>query len=139
MERQRMLELIRKRDEALVHFVRYVLAGTCAVTVQFVVLTVLVELVRLNPTLSSGCGFVAGCSTNYFLQYYFTFKAQGKHLHTIPVYVMVNIVTLLVNLIVFWSLTNLFGLWYVLSQVVAIGCVVCINFFANRRWTFRHR
>lgn len=129
----------RSRREAAVHFIRYVMAGSVSVSVQFLVLTTLVEYLRLNPTLSSACGFIAGASTNYLLQYYFTFRARGNHLHTIPKYMAVNSTTLMINLGIFWTLTNILGLWYVASQACAICLVVSINFYLNRRWTFKHR
>ncbi|MCB1134828.1 MAG: GtrA family protein, partial [Chlamydiia bacterium] len=125
--------------ETFLHFLRYIMAGTVAVSVQFAVLTFCVEVLRIFPTVSSAIGYVCGCSTNYVLQYYFTFKAKGDHLNTFLTYVAINVCTLCINLFIFWFLTDIWGLWYVFSQVFAIMVVVFVNFYLNRRFTFRHR
>lgn len=126
------------KERALTHFIRYVIAGTLAVSVQFSILTLLVEVFSILPTLASGVGFICGCSTNYMLQYYWTFRSKGDHFSTACKYALVNSITLCINLLIFWTLTNLLGVWYIISQGMAICVVVFINFFANRHFTFQH-
>jgi putative flippase GtrA len=132
-------EAVHSRREAFWHFLRYITAGSMAVSVQFALLTVCVEMAGILPTMSSAIGYICGASTNYVLQYYFTFRATGQHLRTFLIYVAVNLFTLCINLVIFWLLTNAFGIWYVISQAVAVCVVVFVNFYIHRRWTFRHR
>ena len=42
----------------------------------------------------------------------------------------------LVNLGLLYILTDIVGLWYVASQIIAISISITTNFFFNRYWTF---
>jgi len=115
---------------------RYLVSGGSSVVAQFGVLTVLVEQLHMDPTFSSAVGFVVGCIVNYLMLYYWTFKANGKHLVVAARYCLVTSFTLLLNISIFWTLTELLRVWYLLSQVFATGAVATINFLINRRFTF---
>jgi dolichol-phosphate mannosyltransferase len=45
--------------------------------------------------------------------------------------------TALVNLIVLFVLTDLAGIWYLASSVIAFIVAVVVNFFLQKVWTFR--
>ena len=40
------------------------------------------------------------------------------------------------NVAIFWTLHERFGINYLLAQAVAIGMVFSLNFLVNRRYTF---
>lgn len=115
---------------------RYLVSGGCSVIAQFGVLTLFVEQLQIDPTLSSATGFVAGCLVNYLMLYYWTFNSNGKHIIVAAKYTLVTTFTLLLNILIFWTLTEPLKIWYLYSQVVATGAVAMINFLINRRYTF---
>ena len=41
------------------------------------------------------------------------------------------------NMAIFISCTDLFGVHYVLSAVIAFACAATSNYYWNRRWTFK--
>ena len=42
-----------------------------------------------------------------------------------------------INLGLLYALTDFLGIWYILSQGIAIAVSITTNFFFNRYWTFR--
>ena len=50
-----------------------------------------------------------------------------------------SIISLSINLLVLNLLVEIFGLWYLLAQLFAIGVAVTVNFSLNSLWVFRGR
>ncbi len=46
---------------------------------------------------------------------------------------------MLTNLCVLWTLTEIFHIYYLASNIFGILCGAALNFFLNDRWTFKHR
>jgi len=117
------MEIIPFLHSFIIPFIRYCLSGSVAVIAHFSVLVVAVELFSANPTLSTALGFLCGTIVNYLLQYHWTFRATGKHHHVFLRYCIVNAFTMSLNVLIFWTLTELVGLWYFYSQFCATGVV----------------
>ena len=65
-------------------------------------------------------------------------KKRGLSLfakHAVQYYI-VGASGVLVNLGILFLLTDIAGLWYVASQIIAISVSITTNFFFNRYWTF---
>ncbi len=125
-----------KKDHIVLSYFKYGIAGSIAVGVNYIVLSLLVELFGVNPTLSSGIGFLTGVLVNYNLQYYFTFRSKHRHRHIFPKYLLVVILSLSLNVAIFWVLTVPLGIWYIYSQAIALICVSFVTFTINRRLIF---
>ena len=117
--------------------VKYVVSGSIAASVHLGVLVALIELARLDATLSSAIGFLAALLVNYSLQYKWVFSSGGSHLVRGLRYIFVTALTLLVNVLLFWILHEKLAIWYPGAQIIAIGVVFLVNFYLNRRFTFR--
>lgn len=117
-------------------FFKYLVSGACSTVVQFGTLATMVELFKFNPTIASGTGFVFACLVNYLMLYYWTFVSNGKHSIVALKYSCVTLLTLGINLSIFWFLTEKLHLWYLFSQVFATSSVFLINFSINYRYTF---
>ena len=50
---------------------------------------------------------------------------------------VVSILALLVNLFFLYLFTEVCGIYYLISQVLAIGISLFVNFFGNKVWTFK--
>jgi dolichol-phosphate mannosyltransferase len=48
----------------------------------------------------------------------------------------VGLISIFVSLIVLYSFTEIFGVSYLISQLIAIGCSLILNFVGNKIWTF---
>lgn len=117
-------------------FGSYVIVGATSVAVQFATLAFLVENLALNPAFSSGMAFFMGCLVQYLLLYYWTFRSKGHHKAIVGRYALVTTVTLVLNVLIFWGLTDLIGMRYLESQALAASGISLLNFFFNRSYTF---
>jgi putative flippase GtrA len=118
-------------------YVRYIASGTVATLSHFTVLTILVELFALNPTLSTGLGCIVGGCVNYMLQRNLTFKSSIEHHRAVGRYLLMNSLTMTLNLLGFWAMTELFNIWYIYAQFTMTILISLLNFLINRHFTFR--
>ncbi|MGA8163568.1 MAG: GtrA family protein [Waddliaceae bacterium] len=116
--------------------IRFSVAGTLSVAVQFAVLVGLVEFARINPTLSSALGFFFSCFVNYLILYYWAFPTKGRHRVIVARYAVVMLATMGLSVLIFWIFNAYFHVWYPLSQIVATVVISLANFFINREYTF---
>jgi len=117
--------------------IRYLASGGIACIANFATLALLVEIFKVHPSIGSWTGFITGAVINYILQYYWTFQSSGDHLIVFSKFALAVTATSFLNTGIFWISYHLFGVWYILSQMIALICVVPINFQINKRFTFR--
>jgi putative flippase GtrA len=117
-------------------FFRYTVSGLMAAIAHFTVLWILVEWFGVYPTYASAIGFCVAMFVNYSLQYYWTFRAKGPHGLLFSRYVIVTLSMLGVNTLIFWTLNEVAGIYYLAAQLVATGGVMILNFTINRHYTF---
>jgi len=115
---------------------RYLVAGGSAAVVHFIILTSLVEFGSVNPTLATSVGFILGSMVNYTLQYHWTFAADGPHHVMFTRYASVTATTLSINAGLFWTFTNVFGIYYIIAQIISTGMMVVVNYLINKHFTF---
>lgn len=118
-------------------FVSFVGVGAVATAAHYLILIVLVQFYHFDATLASGIGAVAGAFISYVLNYRFTFRSKSSHALSIAKFFAVAGVGLVLNSITMLICIELFGFYYLLSQVLATALVLIWSFTANRAWTFR--
>ena len=118
-------------------FLRFIIVGATGTAGHFSTLILMVELGGVNPVLSSAAGFIVGAIINYFLNYYFTFRSEKKHLTTMTKFFFVAIITGGVNVVMMDSAIYHFQLNYLIAQVIATVTVLLLNFLINFCWTFK--
>jgi putative flippase GtrA len=118
-------------------FSRYVVAGSLAVGLHFVVLILLVELFSIDATAATSVGFICACIANYLMQQAWVFGTAGAHRIFLPRYAVVTAGTFVLNVVLFWFAHDVIGLWYPAAQFLAYGLVFLANFVINRHYTFR--
>jgi hypothetical protein len=82
-----MKAVLSKREISV--FLHYSISGGIAAATHFGLLTLLVELVAINPTFASAIGFCIALLVNYSLQYHWT------------------LITLGINIVLFWALNSI--------------------------------
>ncbi len=121
----------------LVHkFSRFLLVGGLCTALQYALLILFVEEMRLSPTMASTIGYVASSLVNYLLNYSFTFKSTAEHRRSMPRFMVIALCGVALNAAVTFVGTTVLGLHYLLAQVIATCLTLVWNFVANMRWTF---
>jgi len=121
----------------MTEFYRYFAAGGTAAACHFLVLAVLVEVYRIDPTIATAVGFVVAIFVNYSIQYHWTFRTQVSHKSALTKYVTITTIMFFLNTSLFWLGVSAFDQSYLLIQIVVTMLIFLANFYLNRRFVFR--
>jgi putative flippase GtrA len=89
------------------------------------------------PYLANGLGFVVSVLTNYYLNRRWTFRSTGAVSRELPRFFTVSVIAYAGNLAVFALCYEALHLGENPSQLIAIACVLPVNFALNKIWSFR--
>ena len=86
---------------------------------------------------ASGLAFAVAVVNNYLLNRWWTFRSSGTMGAEFLKFLVVSVAGLALNELVFWAFRAQLDLHVMLSQLLAIGCVLPFNFIVNKLWSFR--
>jgi len=126
-------------------FVKFAVVGATGTVVNLVVLKATLFLWgRLlgDPTLgvevfASGLAFCVAVVNNYLLNRWWTFRATGSFSVQALKFFIVSCAGLGLNELAFWVFRGQLGIDVLISQGLAILCVLPFNFIVNKLWSFR--
>ena len=102
------------------------------------------ETVEVFYLLSSLIAIEISLLNNFVLNDLWTWHDRGRqgkreYLKRMFQYHLTASAAMLANIAILWILTELFDVYYLVSNIFGILCGAAMNFFLNDRWTFRHR
>jgi putative flippase GtrA len=127
-----------KYKAMIIQFVKYVFVGGVAFVFDFATLYLLTEYAGLHYLLSAALAFIIGLNVNYFLAKYIVFKAskiENRHKEYFFI-ILISLSGLALNQILIWSFTELIGVYYLFSKVVAAGIILVYNFAIRKIFIF---
>ena len=136
---QNLLGYFAYKKDAFLQFGKFALIGTMGMIVNLIFLYILTDLAKVYYLASAIFAFLIALIHNYLLNKTFTFKENIKHkfFSKFLQFSLVSSAALIINLIILYTLTEIFGIYYLISQVIAIGFVFILNFLGNKFWTFK--
>lgn len=128
----------RPLQKLLIQFLSYVLVGGTAFVVDFSILYFLTESLGVYYIASATAGFLVGLVINYLLciLLIFDFRAMSRATHEFGLFAAIGIAGLMLNNLLIWMLTELAGLHYLASKLVAAAVVLVFNFTLRRQLLF---
>jgi putative flippase GtrA len=131
----------QKANSLSIQILKYALVGGAAFLIDFSLLYFLTEYIHIHYILSATAAFVAGLLCNYILSVLWVFeeRALSNKLAEFLIFSMIGLIGLLLNDGLIWSLTELGGMHYLLSKVLAAVAVFFWNFIARRQLLFVSR
>jgi putative flippase GtrA len=128
-----------------IQFIKFCFVGGSGVIVNLAVFNLTLVVWRATtgdtPTvaiyLGNALGFVVSVLTNYYLNRRWTFRSSGAVSRELPKFFTVSIVAYVVNLGILTLCLSALHLGANASQIIAIACVMPINFVLNKLWSFR--
>ena len=122
-------------------FIRYVIVGGSAFVVDFTALFLLTHFVGLHYLLSASTSFLLGLAFTYALSvlWIFEFRAIDNRKHEFMIFAGIGIAGLALNNLVMYLLTDLAGIHYLVSKIVAAGAILIFNFTSRRTLLFSER
>ncbi|MFO7711223.1 MAG: glycosyltransferase family 2 protein [Candidatus Woesearchaeota archaeon] len=124
------------RKDVWMQFFKFSLIGFMGTLINIIVLYLLTES-GVWYIFSALVAFIIAMSHNFILNKLFTFKEKLRRslAQRFIKFAVVSCSALAVNLVILYALTES-GLFYLFSQVIAIGIALLINFLGNKIWTF---
>jgi dolichol-phosphate mannosyltransferase len=118
---------------------KFLCVGVTGVVVNIGLLYILTEYAGIFYLVSSLVGIEASIISNFILNDLWTFNdIPGKHSKTKRFlrFHVVSITGLIINMVTLALLTEVFGVWYIVSSLVGILLAFTWNFTVNRRITW---
>jgi len=126
------------KENNINEFFRFAIVGGTGTIITVLILYLLTEKVGIYYIFSAIISFIVAMTSNFFLNKVWTFKENIK-LNVGKKYLqfsLISVSALLVNLFFLYFFTEVFGIYYLISQILAIGIAFIINFLGNKIWTF---
>jgi dolichol-phosphate mannosyltransferase len=136
-----LFSLMRRTGE-LIRFLKFALVGASGIVVNEGLLWVLNGSADLSLVLASGIAIETSIITNFTLNDFFTFRDRreagtGRFLLRLGRFNLVSLVGLGINISLLLLLTNVLGLFYLLSNLVGIAIAMLWNYLVNLGWTWK--
>ncbi len=133
--------LMRRKGE-LWRFLKFCAVGLSGVLVNMSLLWLLTEFVGLFYLLSAAIGIETSIISNFILNDYITFPDRRPSgvkpfFNRLVKFNLVSLAGLGFNIGVLWLLTEVFGIYYLLSNLCGIAVATLWNYLANTWWTWK--
>jgi len=133
--------LMRRKGE-LLRFAKFCLVGLSGVLVNMGLLWLLTEFAGLFYLLSAAISIESSTLSNFILNDHFTFHDRRSptlksFLSRLVKFNLVSLAGLMLNMGVLWLLTEVFGVYYLLSNLCGIVVATLWNYLVNTWWTWR--
>ncbi len=134
---------LMQRKGELLRFAKFCLVGLSGVLVNMGLLYLLTEFVGLFYLVSAAISIESSIISNFILNNFFTFSDRRSpgvksFVTRLLKFNLVSLAGLTVNLVVLWLLTDAFGIYYLLSQLVGIAVATMWNYLVNTWWTWTY-
>lgn len=133
---------LMKRKGELIRFLKFCAVGLSGVFVNMGLLWLLTEVAGLFYLLSAAISIETSIISNFILNDYFTFRDRRSPqvksiLSRLLKFNLVSLAGLGFNMGVLWLLTEVFGIYYLLSNLCGIAVATLWNYLANTWWTWK--
>ncbi len=120
---------------------RYVVAGLTGAGTQIGLLYIFTDLLNVWYIYSSVIAFVSAIVVSFLLQKFWTFKdkATDNIHHQAFKYLITAVSGLLINTVLMYVLVDLFGLWYILAQIIIGAVIMVFNFLMYKLFVFHKK
>lgn len=127
-------KLLDRHVEFIRQFFRYFFVALAGYVIDFGSLVLLVEVLHVHYLIGASTGFTLGLIATYLLSRRFVFgtsKLTSKNAE-FALFAIIGLVGLVLLNVFMWIFTDLFGITYIFSKIVATAFVYLWNFFARR-------
>ncbi len=123
----------------LKQFIKFGIVGASGILVNLAILFLFTETFKLYYVFSEVIAFLVSGVNNYILDKIWTFQEvlKEKIVRKYSRFIIISIITLIVNLYLLFFLVEILNIWYILAELEAIIFVFILNFIGNKFWTFR--
>lgn len=118
-------------------FLRFAVVGAVGTAAHYALLLTLVEGVGADPIAGSVAGFLLGALVNYTMNRSLVFRSERAHVEALPRFLAIAGMGLCWNALLMYLFVDLFGIYYLVAQIVTTGILLGWHYVGNALWTFR--
>lgn len=117
-------------------FTKFASIGGLATLFQYGLMILFIEYWNIDAVITSAGSYAISAFFNYLANYYWTFNSDARHLQTLPRFILVSSLVLILNTLLFSVFFNA-GLHYLIAQVMATVITLFVNFVIHKFWIYR--
>jgi putative flippase GtrA len=120
-------------------FIKFGYIGIVTAILNVFILYFLTEVFKWYYIYSALASFFIATFVCFILNKKYTFKEtiSLNFMDRLNSFFMINLGTLIINLLVLRYLTENFKIYYLFSQLISLAVVAVINFWGHKTWTFK--
>lgn len=121
-------------DNIFIQFFRYLFVGGFAFLVDFFLLYFFSDVCGIYYLISAALSFIISLIVNYLISVYWVFNKNkiDNKLVEFGVFSLIGVVGLIFTEIILYLCTDVFGIYYLVSKIIATAIVMFWNFLARR-------
>lgn len=136
---ENLFKYLPYKKRVVAEFFKFASVGVTGTVINVTVLYVFTEYYGLYYLYSAISAFGIASTFNYIFNKIWTFeeKIGNEIINKYLKYLLISLIALFINLIFLYIFTEFFKIYYIFSQILAIGVSLIINFIGNKIWTFK--
>lgn len=119
------------------HLILYGIIGSFSSGLDFLIYTVLVQVVGLQYIISNCISVLGGITTSFILNRNYNFKVKDKTKQRFSIFLTVGLCGLLFSNLILYLCISMMGIDKIISKLLSIVLVVFFQFLANKYVTFK--
>ena len=121
-----------------IQFGKFVIVGVVATSINLIFLYSFTEFLMIHYMISAILAFFIADVSKYVLNKRWTFDdGWDNFFRKYCKFFIVSVTALFGNLFLLYFFTEFFGVYYMISQFLAIVITLWVNFIGNKIWTFK--
>lgn len=118
----------------LEQIIKFGFVGAVAFLIEYGILILLTDVFGIYYLVSSVIAFTVSVIFNYYasVRWVFTVRKKQQTSQQLAVFIILSVIGLLINTLVMWLLTGIFGMDYRISKILATGVVMVYNFITRK-------
>ena len=136
---QNLFSYLPYKKQVIIQFFRFAFVGLIGTVINIAVLYLFTEHLMIYYIYSAIIAFFIAATFNFIFNKIWTFKEKlnNKISKKYAKFLVVSLMALVMNLIFLYIFTEFIKIYYLISQILAIGISLIINFIGNKIWTFQ--
>ena len=119
------------------HLILYGIIGAFSSGLDFLIYTLLVQLVGLQYLVANCISVVAGISTSFYLNRNYNFKVKDHTKRRFSIFLTVGLCGLVMSNLILYLCIDIMGMDKLISKLLSIVLVVFFQFLVNKYLTFK--